>query len=88
MSHLVLRVKNDTALKSRLLNAILCVNPSYAVKEYREEADPTDDNYSIISFTSYEKSPYCPISKILNEFIMKNEIEYINESVPDRIIDT
>jgi hypothetical protein len=84
MSYLVLRVKNDISLKSRLLFALLSVNPSYAVKEYREEPDPADDNYSIISFTSYEKSPYCPISNILNEFIKKNEIEYLNESAPNR----
>jgi len=84
MSYLVLRVKNDIALKSRLLYSLLTVNPSYTVKEYREESDPTDDNYSIISFTSYEKSPYSPISKIVNEYIKKNEIEYLNESVPNR----
>ena len=84
MSYLVLRVKNDIVLKSRLLYSLLTVNPSYTVKEYREEPDPTDDNYSIISFTSYEKSPYCPISKIVNEYIKKNEIEYLNESVPNR----
>ena len=86
MSYLVLRVKNDISLKSRLLFSLLSVNSSYAVKEYREEPDPADDNYSIISITSYEKSPYCPISTLLNEFIQKKEIEYLNESAPDRVI--
>ena len=69
MSHLVLRVKNDKALKSRLLHSVLSVHSSYSVKEYREEPDPMDNNYQIISFTSYEKGPYCPIRKILSEFI-------------------
>jgi hypothetical protein len=84
MSYSVIRVKNDVAVKSRLLYSVLRVNPSYSVKEYREEPDPADDNYSIISFTSYEKSPFCPISTILNEFITRNEIEYLNESMPNR----
>jgi hypothetical protein len=84
MSYSVIRVKNDVAVKSRLLYSVLRVNPSYSVKEYREEPDPADDNYSIISFTSYEKSPFCPISTILNEFITRNEIEYFNESMPNR----
>ncbi len=84
MSYSVIRVKNDVAVKSRLLYSVLRVNPSYSVKEYREEPDPADDNYSIISFTSYEKSPFCPIGTILNEFIARNEIEYLNESMPNR----
>ena len=33
-----------------------------------------DNNYLIISFTAYEKGPYCPIRKILSEFIKNNEI--------------
>ena len=86
MSYLVLRVKDDDALKSRLLNTILSVNPSYTVKEYKEEPDPADNNYHIISFTSYEKGPYCPIRKILSEFIKNKEIEYLNESSADRFI--
>ncbi len=86
MSYLVLRVKNDNALKSRLLYTLLSVNPSYSVKEYKEEPDPADDNYHIISFTSYERGPYCPIRKILSEFIKNKEIEYLNESSADRFI--
>jgi hypothetical protein len=86
MSYLVLRVKNDIALKSRLLYSILSENPSYSVKEYREEPDPIDDTYYIISFTSYEKGPYCPIRKILSEFIKNKEIEYLNESSADRFM--
>jgi hypothetical protein len=86
MSYLVLRVKNDKALKSRLLYSLLSVNPSYSVKEYREEPDLTDENYYIISFTSYEKGPYCPIRKILSEFIKNKEIEYLNESSADRFM--
>jgi hypothetical protein len=84
MSYFVLRLKNDKALKSRLLTTILHENPSYSVKEYREEPDPIDDNYCIISLTSYEKSPYCPIRKILSELAKNNEIEYLNESSADR----
>jgi hypothetical protein len=84
MSHLVLRLKNDTALKSRLLHSVMCENSSYSVKEYREEPDPNDSNYQIISFTAYEKGPYCPIRKILSEFIKNNEIEYLDESSADR----
>jgi len=84
MSYLVLRLKNDTSLKSRLLTSILHVNPSYSVKEYREEPDPVDNNYCIISLTSYEKSPYCPIRRILSEFVKNNEIEYLNESSADQ----
>ena len=84
MSHLVLRLKNDTALKFRLLHSVLNGNPSYSVKEYREEPDPMDNNYQIISFTAYEKGPYSPIRKILNEFIKNNEVEYLNESSADR----
>jgi len=87
MGFLVLRVKNNIALKSRLLNSILNVNPSYAVKEYREEPDPKDETYSIISFTSYEKSPYCPVIKILEEFLKNNEIEYLNDPASDRVRD-
>jgi len=84
MSYSVIRVKNDVAVKSRLLYSILSVNPSYSVKEYREEPDPADNNYSIISFTSYEKSPFCPVGNILYDFIKRNEIEYLNESTQNR----
>jgi hypothetical protein len=84
MSYLVLRVKNDISLKSRLLYSLFRVNPSYTVKEYREEPDPADDNYSIISITSYEKSPYNPIDKILKDYLRTNEIEYLNRPAPER----
>jgi hypothetical protein len=84
MSHLELRLKNDASLKSRLLYSIMSENPSYSVKEYREEPDPMDNNYLIISITAYEKGPYCPIWKILNEFIKNNEVEHLNESSADR----
>lgn len=86
MSHLVLRLKNDTALKSRLLHSVLNGNPSYSVKEYCEEPDPVDNNFQIISFTAYEKGPYCPIRKILSEFIKNKEVEYLDESSADRSI--
>jgi hypothetical protein len=59
-------------------------NSSYSVKEYREEPDPGDNSYQIISFTAYEKGPYCPIRKILSEFIKNNEVEYLNEPSADR----
>jgi hypothetical protein len=84
MSYLVLRVKNDISLKSRLLYSLFQVNPSYTVKEYREELDPADDNYSIISITSYEKGPFNPIDKILNEYLRINEIECLNKPAPER----
>ena len=84
MSHLVLRLKTDTSLNSRLLHSVLNGSSSYSVKEYREEPDPVDNTYLIISFTAYEKGPYCPIRKILSEFIKNNEIEYLNESAADR----
>jgi len=87
MGFLVIRVKNNIALKSRLLNSILNVNPSYTVKEYREEPDPKDETYSIISFTSYEKSPYCPVTKILEEFLRNNEVEYLNDPASNRVND-
>ncbi len=88
MGFLVLRVKNNIALKSRLLNSILNVNPSYSVKEYREEPYPDDETYSIISFTSYEKSPYCPVTKILEEFLRNNEVEYLNDPASNRVNDS
>jgi len=78
MSHFVFRVKNDMALKSRLLYSVLSENPSYSVKEYREEADPADNEYQIISLTAYEKGPYCHLKKILSEFVENNEIEYLD----------
>ncbi len=84
MTHLVLRLKNDTALKSRLLHSVLNGDSSYSVKEYREEPDPRDNNYQIISITAYEKGPYCTIRKILGEFIKNDEVEYLNESPADR----
>jgi hypothetical protein len=86
MSHLVLRLKNDPSLKSRLLHSIMSENSSYSVKEYREEPDPSDNNYQIISFTAYEKGPYCPIRKILSEFLKNEEVEYLNESSADRFM--
>jgi len=84
MSHLELRLKNEVSLKSRLLRSLLSENPSYSVKEYREEPDPTDNNYQIISFTAYEKGPYCPIWNTLSEFIKNNEVEYLDDSSADR----
>jgi len=86
MSHLVLRLKNDTTLKSRLLHSVLNGSSSYSVKEYREEPDPVDNNYLINSFTAYEKGPYCPIRKILSEFIKNDGVEYVNESPADSLI--
>ena len=78
MSYFVLRVKNDRELKSRVLFAILSEKPSYSVKEYKEEPDPSDSNYQIISLTVYEKGPYCHIKKILGELIKTNDIECLN----------
>jgi hypothetical protein len=78
MSYFVLRVKNDKELKSRVLYAILSEKPSYSVKDYKEEPDPADKNYQIISLTAYEKGPYRHIRKILGEFIKNNEIECLN----------
>jgi hypothetical protein len=78
MSYFVFRVKNDRQLKARLLNAVLSQNPSYSVKEYKEEPDPADNNYHIISLTVYEKGPYRLIRKILAEFIKNNEITCLN----------
>ena len=86
MSHLVLRLKNDIALMSRLLFSLMNENSSYSIKEYREEPDPIDNNYLIISFTAYERGPYSPIRKILTEFIKNNEVEYLNESSTDRSV--
>lgn len=83
MSHFIIRVKNDIDLKSRLLSTLFTVNTTYSVKEYMEKPDPDDDTYSIISFTSYEKSPYCPLREILNEFKKNKEIEYLNKPSAD-----
>ena len=83
MSYFVLRVKNDRELKSRVLYAILSGNTTYTVKEYKEEPDPADNNYHIISLTAYEKGPYCHIRKILGEFIKNNEIQCLNGSSSD-----
>jgi hypothetical protein len=76
-------VKNDMELKSRVLYAILSEKPSYSVKEYKEEPDPADNNYLIISLTAYEKGPYHHIRKILGGFIKNNEIEGLNGSLSD-----
>jgi len=84
MSHFVFRVKNDVELKSRLLYSLLGENPSYSVKEYREEPDPADNNYQIISLTSYEKGPYCYLKKILSEYMKNNELECLNVFYSDR----
>ena len=86
MSHLVFRLRNDINLMSRLLFSLMNENSSYSIKEYREEPDPIDNNYLIISFTAYERGPYCPIRKILNEFVNNNEVEYLNESSADRFM--
>jgi len=59
----VLRLKNDIALMSRLLFSLMNENSSYSIKEYREEPDPRDNDYLIISFTAYERGPYSPIRK-------------------------
>jgi hypothetical protein len=80
MSHFVFRVKNDAELKSRLLHSLLDENPSYSVKEYKEEPDPADSNYQIISLTSYEKGPYCYLKKILIEYMKNNELECISNA--------
>jgi hypothetical protein len=85
MSHLVLRLKNDIPLMSRLLFSLMNENSSYSIKEYREEPDPADTSYLVISFTAYEKGPYCPIRRILSDFIKNNEIEFVNESSADRL---
>ena len=80
MSYFMFRVKNDRELKARVLYAILSEKPSYSVKEYKEEPDPADINYHIISLTAYEKGPYRHLRKILGEFIKNNEIECLNGS--------
>ena len=85
MSYFIFRVKNDIALKSRFLYAILSENPSFSVKEYKEEPDPADNNYRIISLTAYEKGPYRHIRKILGEFIKNNDIECLNGSSSDLV---
>jgi hypothetical protein len=86
MSNFELRIKNDIELKSRVLKTILKENPTYSVKEYREECDPGDDQYQIISLTVYEKGPYCHIRKILHQLIADNEIECSDGSFSDRIL--
>ena len=78
MSYFVFRVKNTQELKSRVLYAVLTQNPSYSVKEYKEEPDPADISYNIISLTAYEKGPYRHIRKILGEFVRNNDIECLN----------
>jgi hypothetical protein len=83
MSYVVIRVKNDRVVKSRVLYAVLNENPSHSVIEYKEDPDPADNNYHIIRLTTYEKCPYCPIRKILSEFINNNEIECLNGSSSD-----
>ena len=71
-------LKISQELKSRVLFAVLTQNPSYSVKEYKEEPDPADTSYHIVSLTVYEKGPYRHIRKILGEFIKNNEIECLN----------
>ena len=83
MSYFVFRVKNDRELKARVLYAILSEKPSYSVKEYKEEPDPANNNYHIISLTAYEKGPYRHLRKILGEFIKNNEIECLKGSSSD-----
>jgi len=83
MSYFVLRVKNDREIKSRVLYAILSEKPSYSVKEYKEEPDPSDNNYHLISITAYERGPYRQIRKILGELIRNNDIECLNGSSSD-----
>jgi hypothetical protein len=86
MSYFVLRIKNDIVIKSRLLDTILKENPTYSVKEYREERDPHDNQYQIVSLTVYEKGPYCPIRKILHQLIADNDVECLDKSVSDRFL--
>jgi hypothetical protein len=85
MSYFVLRIKNDSELKARILYALLSEKPSYSVKEYKEEPDPADNNYRIICLTAYEKGPYRHLRKILGEFIKNNEIECLNGSLSDLV---
>ena len=84
MSHFIFRVKNDRELKSRLLYSLLSENPSYSVKEYREEPDPSDSTYQIIRLTAYEKGPYCHLKKILGDYMKNKELECLDETYSDR----
>jgi len=83
MSYFVLRVKNEGELISRVLYTILSEKPSYTVKEYKEEPDPSDNTYCIIRITAYERGPYHHLRKILAELIRNNDIECLNGSSSD-----
>ncbi len=86
MSYFVLRIKNDRESKSRVLSTILKKDPTYSIKEYKEERDPLDGNHAIISLTVYEKGPYCHIKKILRELKEIGDIECLNGSSSDKFL--
>ncbi len=86
MSYFVLRIKNNLESKSSVLNTILKENPTYSIKEYKEEQDSSDANYQIISLTVYEKGPYCHIRKILRELVMNDELECLNGSSSEQFL--
>ena len=85
MSYFVLRIKNDRESKSRILSTILKKDPTYSIKEYKEQRDPLDNSQAIIRLTVYEKGPYCHIKKILRELRENNDIECLDGSSSDKI---
>jgi hypothetical protein len=84
LSNFVFRIKNDRESKARVLNSVLKKDPTYSIKEFKEERDPQDDIHSIISLTVYEKVPYCHIKKILRELQESSDIECISGSSSDK----
>jgi hypothetical protein len=86
LSYFVLRIKNDRDSKSRVFSILLKKNPTYSIKEFKEERDPLDGNHAIISLTVYEKGPYCHIKKILRELKEDSDIECLNGSISDKFL--
>jgi hypothetical protein len=86
LSYFVFRIKNDRESKSRVLHTILKKDPTYSIKEYKEERDPPGGNQTIISLTVYEKGPYCHIKKILRELKENSDIECITASPSDKVL--
>jgi hypothetical protein len=86
LSYFVLRIKNDRESKSRVLSTLLKKDPTYSIKEFKEERDPLDGNHAIISLTVYEKGPYCHIEKILRELKESSDIECLTGSSSDTFL--
>jgi hypothetical protein len=86
LSYFMFRIKNERESKTRVLSTLLKKDPTYSIKEFREERDAQDDNHTIISLTVYEKVPYCRLKKILRELRESSDIECISGSSSDKFL--